>query len=358
MIEFCFGQVAVTIIDKSEKLPELAQCPAGVAVRYYGNGSVESDYYERKLSSVYRVFSEEREDIGLNVFFGAREIIPAGKNVFVLRGEDIIQQILELNALQKPTRAFVVSGIGIDDEKTFASAFGGMVSKLFLLTDYRVYAVCSGNSYEKKRVELIRSKIIAAYKNFSIDGITEVATEMANLQYFPPITGGERQMERVIDILFDYEKRKRMPVGAVRLICATALNKICKCFLLTEFGMVDPPDNNLRLEEICDYLGLSESDALRLVLPQINQKRLNEIMYSLKSYKSELLAELCFNELVFRRALVKLKKMLPNCGFETFNCIDVTDLRLALALAPDLSCGTSLTFTGIMKTVGVLDGFL
>lgn len=358
MREFNFGQVAVTLIDQSEKMPELAGYPVGTAVRYYGNGSVESDYYERKLASVYRVFSDDREDIRLNIVFGVGEFPAGDKTVFILSGGDLIQQILELNSLQKTVYAFAISGIGITDNKDFASAFGETVSKLFLLTDYRVYTVCTGRVYETKRVESIRSEIVAAYKEFSPDSITKIAFALSNLKNFPPITSGERQMERVIGILFDHEQRKQIPAGVARFVCAAVLNKICKCFLLTEFGMVDPPDNNLRMEEISDYLGLSENNILRLMLPQVNQKKLNEIMYSLRFYKSELLAELCFNELIFRRAVSKLKKMLPACGFEMFNCMDVADLRLALALAPDLSCGTSHTFTGIMKSVGVLDSFL
>ena len=109
---------------------------------------------------------------------------------------------------------------------------------------------------------------------------------------------------------------------------------------------------------IGEYLGVPERDIIRKVIPLAKQSALDEISYLLGEYRQEILASLCYNESVIRRAVVKLKRELPDKGYALSKSLDSSDFRLALALAPDFCGGEGKTLAFVMKSVGVLDAFL
>lgn len=354
------GKVDVAVMSDVERICAIDKLPDGCAVCIDGGNQTERDLCERMLSKRYRVVPQMREDVAARVVCGTDEApVSTLKTVYMLVKDDVFSDIISLCAFsQEKVEAFAVIPASYDCPESLASAYGNIVSKLLFLTDYRVSCISRGIRYDEKGAASVRSAVLATVKNPDKPDVFPLLCALGGMQMPVALSGGESQMQRVMSALLEYEDRPQFPQGVISLRCASVMNKVYKQFLLQDFGFVAPPDENLRMEEANEYLGISENVLMSYMQPNLSDDELDRIRYRLRCYKGDLLAELCHNQIVFARAESMMKRMLPDCGYAADKELDESDFRLALALAPTLSHNTAYTLAGIMKSTGLLDTFL
>jgi len=246
------------------------------------------------------------------------------------------------------------------ESEDLASAYGGVVSQLARVCEYRIHGAIHGG-FDEGLVGRLRK---IAVKCFSRTASKEwlIAAQLSALRIIETegllgLCCGYEQTAEAWRLLIYHEKGESVARGLAELISAVVTVGVYKSYLTVDFGFVAPPDNNLRLEQASELTGIAESEIAPLIKRAESEENLRKISHALKQNKGEILAELVFAERILVRAVVRAKKMLPDCGYGLKRVIDKSELRIAFALAPDLSCESG-SLVGIMKSVGALDFML
>lgn len=361
MRRITLGKIRLTITGETEKLPDLCGFPEGSAVICKGSADCESDVYERKLSYKYRVKKTLTEDIRLKavVYRGERLENTDGKTLYCIGGGDPLAYITALSlCCSESADAFFVENAAAGLPGFPASAYGVSASVLMALTDYRINCLLCGKKYDAAGARKLRKEAALAVRNPAAVNLIDIAVKAASMEGFTDSESSVTQMHRAVSLILKTEERQPLPDGMVKLLSAFVLCGVYKQFILTDFGFVVPPDNNFRLEQAGEYFGIPELQLAATRFADMSEDRLKKALYSLKNNKIELLAEICFNEIVLGEALRRIKKMLPGCGYREFSALEPGDLRVALALAPDTARSGNSGLYSVMKSMGVLDGLL
>ena len=357
MRKITVDKLKITVADASEKLPDIASLPEGCALMLSGGSAADRERAAKRLSRKYRVKERDEEDVKARVglFDGTFESA-IQSDEYIICGADVLEAIVALNAfVRKPANALILADI---EKRDAASDYCTVAAKLTDLTDYRIFCMVSGAEYEAKQIRALRREITAAIKNCTGVSAADTALKAAAVEGFVKFESAEVKMNRALRMLLRNENRAELPYGFTGVLCAAAINGVYKQFLLRKFGFVMPPDNNLRLEQASEYLGVDENGFAPARFGDWSERRIEEAKYVLECNRAELLAEVCFNQLALRAATEKIKKTLPYGGYRQFNAVSAGDLRIALALAVDFGWLPNGGLYSLMKSMGALDALL
>lgn len=117
-----------------------------------------------------------------------------------------------------------------------------------------------------------------------------------------------------------------------------------------------PPDNNKRIDRVCEYLGADIIRSTVYVSPIYAPEKLKLCEYRCREFQSELLRALAGLRERLTAAFSVFKRLCPDDGYALKSLIEPEDLRICLALAPDVFAADSLL--SLFKQQGVLENFL
>lgn len=117
-----------------------------------------------------------------------------------------------------------------------------------------------------------------------------------------------------------------------------------------------PPDNNKRMESLCEYFNADPRRACLYTTPIMPPQKLKLYEYRVREFKAELLSML--GEINKRRfaAWQTFKRLYPDDGFCIKSLVDKTDVALCVALAPDVLTADSLL--SFFKQAGRLEKYI
>ncbi|MCL2061905.1 MAG: iron-containing alcohol dehydrogenase [Firmicutes bacterium] len=247
-----------------------------------------------------------------------------------------------------------------------AAAFGAVVSKCVSLFDYRVSGILNKERFCAQRsargyavIDELLTRLAPPF-NFSSAApllaeaslaFSHLVREAGNARL---LNGGEVQAAHVLRLLFLYEQRHFRQRGENEFLCASAVAGIYQNLLAAPPAFfAPPPDNNARLKQIVQYLGIAEADASVCMRPVPAPQDLKIAAYRLKEYRAELYTEA--RALVSRlaRARTVFKRLYADDGYALQEYLDPPDIALAVALAPDLK--EKYTLLSYMKDAGLLE---
>ncbi len=355
----------VFFVSRTDKLPDLGGMPEGVAACVYAPDMPERLKSEivRVISGKYRIKEEKSEDVRLRIVVAddgfekkksPRSFLKKLPTVYFSATSDPLSVLC---ALQRQSGgAQVVLCDFLPENDTFAaSAYGSAAAKLPALADYRIDCVLTGKKYDEAGVKRLRSEIASIIRSGEKPDAYSLIEKAAAVDGFIGGEGGDVAFARVMDLISEHDGHEKLPSGLVKLVAANVVSGAYRQFLLSDFGFVPPPDNNARLEQWSDYTGLEEKQILSYMRRDFSESEITKAVYSIKTSRVELLAELCYDAIALNRATRKIKKLLPENGYSAFSRLNAGDVRLSFALAPDLGGGKMYS---LMKSMGLIDAFL
>ncbi|MGN1094564.1 MAG: hypothetical protein ACI4SC_06250 [Candidatus Neoclostridium sp.] len=360
------GKIKAYFTEQGEKLPDLGGMPSGVAVcvDYVGDVGAElKAEIGRAVALKYRVGKENDEDVRLRIsvvdenYFKeeeTRRFLSDTPRACLIFGGDVLSAVTALCAGDYNGELAVITRPAANGTEA-AARYCSAAALLLSIAEYRMERVIGGEGYDEKALGELRKRVATAVASGRGPDEYEITSCAARIDGFLGSGGGDRAFAHVLSALISRERGKKLPVGILRLTAANVLAETYKQFLLGSFGFVPPPDNNARLEALCDYLGVDEKIAVTLMKDDLSDERIRKSVHSLKVCKAELLAELCFAQRLLKRAADKAEKLLPDCGFDYFSCVTEGDARLAFALSPHYGAGKTVD---VMKSMGLIDAFL
>ncbi len=355
----------VFFVSRTDKLPDLGGMPEGVAACVYAPDMPERLKSEivRVISKKYRIKEEKSEDVRLRIVVAddgfekkksPRSFLKKLPTAYFSAASDPLSVLC---ALQRQSGgAQVVACDFLPENDTFAaSAYGSAAAKLLALADYRIDCVLAGKKYDEAGVKRLRSEIASIIRSGEKPDAYSLIEKAAAVDGFIGGEGGDVAFARVMDLISEHDGHEKLPSGLVKLVAANVVSGAYRQFLLSDFGFIPPPDNNARLEQWSDYTGLEEKQILSYMRRDFSESEITKAVYSIKTSRVELLAELCYDAIALNRATRKIKKLLPENGYSAFSRLNAGDIRLSFALAPDLGGGKMYS---LMKSMGLIDAFL
>lgn len=355
----------VFFVNRADKLPDLGGMPDGVAACVYAPDMPEQLKSEivRVISRKYRIKEEKSEDVRLRIVvaddnFARKKSPPVFlKKLPTVYFSEASDPLSVLCALQRQgVGAQVVICDFLPENDTFAaSAYGSAAAKLLALADYRIDCVLSGKKYDEVGIKRLRSEIVSIIRCGEKPDAYSLIEKAASVDGFIGGEGGDVAFARVMNLIAEHDGQEKLPSGLVKLVAANVITGAYRQFLLSDFGFIPPPDNNARLEQWSDYTGVEEKQILSYIREDFSESEITKAVYSLKTSRVELLAELCYDAIALNGAIQKIKKLLPENGYSAFLRLNAGDVRLSFALAPDLGGGKMYA---LMKSMGLTDAFL
>ena len=125
---------------------------------------------------------------------------------------------------------------------------------------------------------------------------------------------------------------------------------------LTQKSFDFPPNNNKRIDSVCEYLGADIRRACVAVSPIYSPQRLKLCEYRVNEFRTELLRMLY--DIAKRRSAAwqVFKRLYPDDGYSLKTVVDKTDAPLCVALAPDVFKSNSLL--SFLKQAGKLEKYV
>lgn len=177
------------------------------------------------------------------------------------------------------------------------------------------------------------------------------------LAKFPELlhSSGAAQATEAYRMLCAAENRKAHMRGETEMIfCAYIIDFYIKC--LSTFKSDFPPDNNRRIDRLCEYMGADVRYACVHLAPLFAPQKLRLYEYRVKEFRAEWLSLLA--EISKRRAAAwqVFKRLYPDDGYGIKSIVDKTDVPLCVALAPDVFRADSLL--SYFKQAGKLEKYI
>lgn len=125
---------------------------------------------------------------------------------------------------------------------------------------------------------------------------------------------------------------------------------------LTQKSFNFPPNNNKRIDSVCEYLGADVRMACIAVAPIYSPQKLRLSEYRVNEFRAELLHMLY--DIAKRRAAAwpVFKRLYPDDGYSLKTVVDKSDAPLCVALAPDVFKANSLL--SFLKQAGNLEKYI
>lgn len=252
-------------------------------------------------------------------------------------------------------------------ENALADALGGICAAASGLFDSEAYLVSKGKSlgckirdeafsliYEALDAAQLKTRRAPDLKN-ELARISVALAALAQENGVVFVRGAADDCARTAEMLFRREQRNPLGRGEFAFIFGCVLSKTYIEFVNGETRFTPPPDNNLRAELLCEYLGFDALTAARATLCRVKQVGLAE--YRMREYRDELASLAGDVSHVFDEAKRTFRRMYPDDGYSLTGRITSDDVRTVIALAPDTFtvAGSALT---LMREFGLLDRYL
>jgi len=249
--------------------------------------------------------------------------------------------------------------------QTVASSYGEIVSKSVSVFDYKVNSILNIETFCNEIQSVAYGIIDDTLRNVA-DGsdvirLTENSLKLSGLCQLTDstklISGGEVATSHVAHVLMRYEERNARLKGEREILLARVVQSLYQNFLASKKDFFSPPpDNNLRLECIEEFLGIPQTETIKHIRDILPEKKAKLMQYRLGEYSSELMAEASLNTARLARGFKTYKRLYPDDGFSLNNFLDSGTITLSIGLASDLKNGNSLL--AYMKDMGLLDEYL
>ena len=254
-----------------------------------------------------------------------------------------------------------------DIDRNLASVFGEIVSLDLCAFDYAFGARLRGKNVDLglcTEVGALVSSTTAALKSHEKERalaaklLADAGKKAARIVERAPHLlhgSGAAQTAEAVRMLYAAEERPLGMRGETEMLLAAVVTD----FYVKNLGpapLAFPPDNNKRIDSICEYLGVDIRKACvhaSAVYPPAKM-RLHE--YRRAEFRAEQTRMLVAVKNRLTSAKQVFKRLYPDDGYGLKTLVDKTDLGLCLSLAPDVfSAHTMLSF---LKQTGRLEKFL
>ena len=248
-----------------------------------------------------------------------------------------------------------------------AATVGELFSKFVALCDYKAASIIAKEPFCPCILRLGQQLLDSALKEFSAVAAVKVASLASYALRFSAlsqicgnsrlISGADSQAAHVISILYNFEERDSISKGAAQLIFAKVINCIYHRFLGSNARFfTPPPDNNMRLSCIEEFLGISELVAIKKIRPLMEAKKLELNSYRLGEHRQDLFSLASLNNARLERAYKLFKSIYDDDGFWLKTAIDSSSTSLCVSLGADLK--DKFTLLSHMKDLGLLDEYI
>ncbi|MDR0426245.1 MAG: iron-containing alcohol dehydrogenase [Clostridiales bacterium] len=268
-----------------------------------------------------------------------------------------------------PPAVFLLDTAELSDDGTLnAAGFGEVCSRLTALFDWEFAAQARGESYcksvEKEALLLICDLIkrvenapAAARPALIAKSAVRLSLLMQRMGDSRLMCGGDMQIMHALSMLFRREARAFKLWGENEmLVSQVAIRAYLALLESGDMGFQPPPDNNLRLEAMGEYLGIGPGRAFKKIQPYISYDELLTISHCVAECREELLFKLRIYQKILLNANRIFKRLYKDKGYSYNEYVGAADLSLCIGLAPDVrEKFTTLTY---MKQLGLLDRYI
>lgn len=265
---------------------------------------------------------------------------------------------------RKPTACAFDAG---DADGNLASSFGALASLDLAAFDLFFGARMSGEVGDEKLIAEVAALVTSAAEALNpiakdraraAEKIVEYGKAAARIVERTPCLlhhSGASQMSEAVRMLYCAEER---PIGmrgeTEFLLGAFIIDFYAKN--LEGNALEFPPDNNRRIDSLCEYFNVDVRRACIHTSPVYPPLKMRLCEYRRAEFRGEFLKRLL--EVKRRRdsAWRVFKRLYPDDGYSLKNLVDRADLGICLALAPDaFAADTMLSF---LKQTGRLDRYI
>lgn len=248
-----------------------------------------------------------------------------------------------------------------------AALFGQIASLELSAFDARFAARMSGispNSEAEGQIAELVSNLTAELSAIEKNGVKQkqaltraMRTAAKTVAKSPELLhiSGAAQCTAAYKMLCKTEKRLPCSNGEAEMIFGTyVLELYIKSLTVRAFCF--PPDNNRRIDCLCEYLGADIKRACLSITPIFPPQKLKLYEYRITEFRAEFLRMLA--DIVKRRKAAEkvFKRLYPDDGFCLSDMIDSSDAALCVALAPDVFDTNSML--AYLKQAGKLEKYL
>ncbi len=251
-----------------------------------------------------------------------------------------------------------------------AALFGEIASRLVALYDWRFSSLVRGEKICDEIYDAALGEIdglLAALRGIGRGAETagilfESGLKLSALAALEDSSrlfcGGDTACALALEMLMKHEERKSRLRGENELLFSMLLLDIYpKIFeARKQDGFLPPPDNNMRLEKLVEYLGANERAAANSITPYLPEKVMALCDYRIGEYEDELKSELKKFSTRLKAAYKIFRRLYSDDGFSLRGYLDVSETQLCLALAPEMT-GKYGALTHL-KNMGVTDAYL
>lgn len=350
-----------------------AAAPQGSAVAVIG-----SDLADSLLRAGYRTVEQNADVViargGEREFAEARKIADGAKLIFA---PTHAFAAAASTLYRKPSGAFAVMREGerpfaavfdkSDIDRNLASIFGEIVSLDLCAFDLAFGEYMQGKQISEgviektaKLVEDVTEALAPVAKNREQAStiLTEAGVRAAKIVAEAPKLlhcSGAAQTAEAVRMLYAAEDRALGMRGETEMILS---------FFVADFYIKNltgapisfPPDNNKRIDSVCEYFNVDVRKACAFVSPIYPPLKLRLCEYRRDEFKREqakLLGAIIQRQNAARNVF---KRLYEDDGYAARSLVDKTDLGICLALAPDVFAADSML--SFLKQTGKLDEYL
>ena len=167
---------------------------------------------------------------------------------------------------------------------------------------------------------------------------------------------GASQVTEALRMLCLAEDRSLGMRGETEMLLAVYVADFYIKWLTTENGFDFPPDNNRRIDSLCEYFGADLRRACIHASPIFPPLRMRLYEYRRDEFRTEFTRMLTAVKQRQNAAWQVFKRLYPDDGYGLKTMIDKTDLPICLALAPDVFAADSML--SFIKQTGRLERYI
>ncbi|MBR2967849.1 MAG: hypothetical protein IKC35_03620 [Clostridia bacterium] len=241
-----------------------------------------------------------------------------------------------------------------------AELFGQISARLISAFEYYAAGIFDGGKYcpfIAGGLSDIAAKTIISLKDASKDlpFINEILLTASLKQAIivssgDVCTGGEIQCGLTYAML-----NQELSQPSAQFVFAAVLNKLYLSHVFRRKSFTPPPDNNLRLQQISELIGISEYKALNKICPQLSAKAAAILEYKINEYRIDITQKLRASLNLFKLAFRTFKRLRDDDGY-ALSAYKSADVSLCIALAPDVIKGQGMLTA--LKRLGELDCYI
>lgn len=247
------------------------------------------------------------------------------------------------------------------DETTIAAGYGDVCARLCSHFD-SVFSSIAGDTSEDGCDSAVVSVVKELVKQESTAALSAsdvirfalaVGVIMRESGSSRLVYGGDFQLCSALWLKKKNEGKSVKKRGENALVLSAAALSVYEATITYGKNVMLIADNRKRLSLMGTALGVGPFAAIKHICEYPSFCDVMRLEYCMKEYRSELLQRAAIYEKTLRFAQKRLKRLYKDKGFSYNNYISETDLRVCLALAPEMS--SRLTVLGAIKRFGLSD---